>query len=347
MAHELSIQNGKAEMFSGNNVVPWHKLGTVVSGLLTAAEAIKAAHLDWTVKPMPISCNGIQLPFPNGDTADCWQGIVREDTGATLGVMRGRYETIQNKECFDFMDSLVSDGKLSYETAGALRGGKQVWMMAKYDGDLEINKDKHNQWLLLVSSHDGSYSLMVQWITERVVCANTLSIALKGATNQVKIRHTKTWEDKATEAKRILGLTENYFAKMQATLAGMNTAPITPEAAQAFTKLLFPAKDEKDVPTRTSNMRWGVERLFNRGAGNNGNSRWDMLNAVTDFADHHQTLRGPNSTRLESSLLGSGAVLKQKAFEYLTSEAIMADLLNKPHTTSQTTGSDFSRLINQ
>lgn len=214
MAHQISIQNGVAEMFSGNNVVPWHKLGTVVAGLLTAKEAIEAAHLGWLAKAMPVSVNGIELPFPSRDNStDCYQGITRDDTGACLGVVKGRYEIIQNAECFSFMDSLAQDGEIKYETAGALRGGRQVWMLAKYDGEIEINSDQHKMWLLLVTSHDGSKCLECCWVTERVVCANTLSIALHGKTNSIKIRHSADWEAKRDEAKRVLGLTKDYFAE--------------------------------------------------------------------------------------------------------------------------------------
>ena len=266
--------------------------------------------------------------------------------------MRGRYEPIQNRDCFDFMDTLTKGGQIKYETAGALRQGRQVWLMAKYDGEIEINQDKHEQWLLLVTSHDGSFSLMVQWVTVRVVCANTLSLALRGAKNQVKIRHTKSWEDKASEAKRVLGLTQDYFADMRQQLAGLNQEPLTQEDAQAFTRLLLPAKDENEVPTRTRNMRDHILDLYCRGAGNQGETRWDALNAVTDYADHHQTMRGDNSTRLESAMLGSGAQLKQKAFDLLTAEDFTAQLIGAKsfvpgHANRVIGGSDFSSLLDQ
>jgi phage/plasmid-like protein (TIGR03299 family) len=352
MSANISVQNGRAEMFSGNNVVPWHKLGNVVAGLLKAADAIVAAHLDWHVAGMKVNVNGQELKFPTADdSTDCYQGICRTDTGACLGIVKGRYTTIQNKDCFDFLDTLVSGGNIQYETAGALRGGRVVWMLAKYDGEIEINGDKHQQWLLCVNSHDGSTPLMIQWVTVRVVCANTLSIALKSAKNQCRIRHLKNWEDKANEAQRILGLTKEYFAEARKALAGLNQQPMTAEDMQAFTRLMFPAKDEKDVPTKTSNMRFGVERLFNRPeVGTNGASRWDALNAVTDYADHYSSLRGPNSTRLESSLLGTAGDLKQRAFEYLTNDDLMAQLLAKSYTpagTSAVGSQDFARLLNQ
>lgn len=331
-------------MFSGNNVVPWHGLGKVVSGLLTAQEAMDAAHLGWRVGAVPVVVNGKELSL------DDFQGIIREDTGDCLGITKGRYEIIQNKDCFDFLDILAGEGELKYETAGALRGGKQVWMMAKYNGGIKINGDQHEQWLLCVTSHDSSYSLMVQWVTTRVVCANTLSIALKGAKNQVKIRHTESWQEKSAQAKQVLGLTEDYFKAMQDKLAGLNEQPMTEEDMSAFATLMFPAKDEHKVPTKTSNMRWGVERLFNRGdeTGTYGKSRWDALNAVTDYVDHHQNLRGENASRLETALLTGGAQLKQKAYDLLTGEDLMLQLMvAKPYIPSvpNTTSEDFKRLV--
>lgn len=320
MSHELSIVNGRAEMFSGNNQVPWHKLGTVVSGTLTAQEAIKTAHLDWLVQSEPFI-------LQDGRTNKDYQVLSRTDNRAILAVMKQRYEIIQNAECFDFMDVLAGENQISYETAGALRGGKQVWMLAKYDGDLAINGDKHQQWLLLVTSHDGSYSLMLQWVTVRVVCANTLSIALNGASNQIKIRHCKNWECKADEAKRVLGLTQDYFSKLQVNLNGLNEKPLTVDGMAKVARSLYPAQDETDVPTRTRNIRTELVTLFQRGQGNVGRSRWDALNAVTDYIDHSATIRGENSTRLESALLTGGSEIKQRAFDLLTNNHRMEALV--------------------
>lgn len=354
--HELSTNKvtGRVEMFSGMGLRPWHGLGSIVQGRLSAVEAIVAAGLNWEVEGLPVSVNGRQLPFPSKeDSGDCWQGITRRDTGECLGIMRGRYECIQNSECFDFLDGLVQDGALQYETAGALRGGRQVWMMAKYDGQIKIAGDNTEQWLLAVSSHDGSYSLMVQWVTVRVVCANTLSIALKGAKNQVKIRHSKTWEGKASAAKKVLGLTKDYFTTVQDALAGMNDRLMSKEEMAVFSAALLPSSVPGVVPTRTANIRAEVNRLFERGAGNKGVSRWDALNAVTDYADHVQVLRGDNSTRLESALLGSGAQLKQRAFEMLSSDEVMADLLKRPHVPAASSAvaasglADFQDLLNK
>lgn len=358
MSHELSMQNGAAEMFSGSNTLPWHKLGTVVAGLLTAQEALSAAHLNWLVKGYPVTVNGKELDFPSpvinfsrrevSPTENTWQGICREDTGDCLGIMRGRYAPIQNAEAFDFFDRLVGDKKAVYDTAGALRGGRQVWLVAKVDGTIKVGRDDHEQYALMVTSHDGSYSLMCCFVMVRVVCANTLSIALDGAKNMVKIRHTKSWADKEAEARRVLGIGEKYFATVQEALGALGSHLLTPDQMADFSRVLVPCENEKDVPTRTANIRAELNRLFERGAGNQGATRFDAFQAVTDYADHVQTLRGANSTRIESAILGSGAQLKQKAFEYLTSEELMSALLNRPHAVAQAAASasgELARLL--
>lgn len=319
MAHELSIVDGKAEMFSGNNEVPWHKLGTVVQGLLTSAEAIEAAHLNWNVQACPITVNG------QVQSLEDYQGICRMDTGATLGVMKGRYEIIQNREAFDFMDSLAASGQIKYETAGALRGGKKIWLMAKYDGELMIGSDKTEQWLLLVNSHDGSSCLLLQWVSVRVVCANTLSMALGNVRSQVKIRHTTNWTDKAAEAKRVLGLTGEYFKTLGDALLPLASKRVTPSQAVGFVKTLIPSPADGSKPsTRTTNIRTQILDLFSGGNGNHGNTRYDLLNGVSDYTDHAMTIRADDNrkseARFESALMASGSELKQRAFDILADD---------------------------
>lgn len=347
MSHEISIQNGQAEIVCGQNQTPWHKLGTVVQGLMTSREALQLAHLDWTVKGMPVTVNGVRLPFPNGKTNDTWQGICREDNGACLGITGGRFTPIQNTAAFDWFDALIGQGEAVYDTAGALRGGSQVWLLAKVDGITRICGDEHRTFALLTNNHDGKGSLSCQWVTERVVCANTMAIALSGAKNIVSIRHTQNHTDKMDQAKTILGMGQKYFATVKDALETLGQSLLTPAQMSDFSKLLVPAQDEKEPSTRTANIRNEIATLFERGAGNKGQTRWDALNAVTDYADHNATIRGQN-TRLESALMGSGATLKQRAFDLLTSEDIMRELLNRPVATiaqNSASSADFAALL--
>lgn len=310
MAHELSITaDGRAEMFSGNNKVPWHGLGEVVAGTLSSSAAIKAAHLDWAVELR--SCQTADMIAIPGYWAS-----VRTDTNAPLGVVQGRYVPIQNVEAFDFMDSLVGEGHLTYETAGALRGGKVVWIMAQYNGPVKLGGDDHKHWCLLVTSHNGSKPLSVQWVSERVVCANTLSIALAGKQNSMTIRHSKRWKDKAEQAREVLGLTEAYFSALKERVDRLVEQALSEMDMREFTIKLLPS--EKDVaPKQTETARAEIVGLFNRGAGNRGKTRWDALCAVTDYADHVLPMRGA-TTRMDSAVLGgAGAGLKQRAYDLL------------------------------
>jgi phage/plasmid-like protein (TIGR03299 family) len=349
MGHDISIQNGKAEMFSGRGMVPWHHKqtnSTIVEGLLTAKEAIKAAHLDWTVSGRPVTVAGIELPFPTDKkSTGTWQGICRDDTNACLGITGGVYQPIQNAEAFSFFDSIIGEGKAVYDTAGALRGGEKVWLLAKVNGEIEINGDAHREYALMTTSHTGGNSLFMMYVLTRVVCQNTLSIALQGASNIVRVRHTSNWEDRRDEAKRILGIGEKYFGTIQEALAGMSEKLMTAKQMEDFTKLLIPAANEDELTPNLRNIRAEVNKLFCAGDGNKGQSRWDALNAVTDYADHVRNVKGQNS-RLESSMTGSGAALKQKAYDILTNEDVMGPLLAGTFVpTGRTVDPTFSALL--
>lgn len=343
MSNEISVNRntGRAEMFSGQNQTPWHGLGTVVAGLLNSADALKAAGLDWNVVSHPVFAQNGGLVKAEG-----YQGICREDTHEVLSIMSDRYQIIQNADAFSFFDAVTQSREAVYDTAGALHGGKRVWIMAKLPGSLFINGDEHSKQVLLVTSHDGSYSLMMQQVLIRVVCQNTLSLALAGATHQVKIRHTASWKEKEGEARRALGIAEKYFASVQEALSTLGGHLLSVAQMAEFTKALLPVDDEQNIPTRTQNIRSEVNRLFQRGQGNKGATRWDALQAVTDYIDHSATLRGENSTRLESALLASGARLKQKAFDYLRDDHLMGQLLARPVFAKSTTlAPDFQESV--
>lgn len=321
MAHLLSTNNGKVEMFSGNNIVPWHGLGEVVAGQLTAKEALKTAHLDWEVKREPIYTHFGNVPTQ----VEGYASITRQDNGKSLGVVGSRYTVIQNEVAFDFFDEVVGSGQAVYETAGALADGKRIWIMARIPGHLFIDSrpdDKLDKMVLLMNSHDGSRALMMQHVTTRVVCQNTLSAALSGATNQISIRHTKNFEGKVNEAQRILKVIHGYYDNLQAVINTLAAQEMNQDGMVKFTEKLVPAVLEpgEDLPTRTLNIRNEINMLFTRGTGNLGKSRWDALNAVTEYVDHNRSTRGDNEqeSRFSSSVLGSGNQMKNRALEILT-----------------------------
>ena len=171
MAHDLATTNGKTAMaYFGE--VPWHRLGTKLDNPATAEEAIQAAGLGYDVElTRLVTVNDI--PGPDR------RAVVRQDTNQVLGVVGTTYKPVQNRQCFGFMDAIVSEGAVQYHTAGALGKGERVWMLAKLPDEIRVKNsdDITEKYLLLSNSHDGSSSLRVHFTPIRVVCANTLAVA--------------------------------------------------------------------------------------------------------------------------------------------------------------------------
>lgn len=321
MAHQLTTnKDGKVEMFSGQNIVPWHSLGTICEGLLTTAEAIKAASLDWEVEKRPVTTDYIKDGVKEPQDVEGFSAVCRRDNNLPLSIVKDRYQLIQNVEAFDFFDELIGKGQSFLDTAGSLDEGRVIWIMAKLPGHLFIKSDPSDiteKNVLLVTSHDSRFSLQTSIVATRVVCANTLSVALRNATNCTKIRHTKSYKDKLEEAKKTLELANAYFDDLQGLMDKLAETPMSKDEMKVFTENLFPA-DSDEIPTRTLNTRETVQNLFVNGIGNKGRNQFDALNSITEFVDHHRGTRN-GTTRFESGLLGSGAALKQRALDLLIS----------------------------
>jgi phage/plasmid-like protein (TIGR03299 family) len=319
MAHCLSIQNGRAEMFSGRGINPWHGLGTVVEGLLTSKRALEAAHLDWRVESNPV-----YVDSQRGPTAvPGYKAISRGDTSAVLSIMKDSYHPIQNAEAFEFFDSVVGDGQAVYDTAGALHGGRRVWIMARLPKALFIEGDQLERNILLSTSHDGTSTMKLMQVTTRVVCQNTLTVALGHASNTVSILHRANYKDRVAEAQRALKISYGYFDQLGELIKSLAKAPMGRSEMSAFTRELLPTEEGEKAP-RSEKARGQIDDLFRRGIGNSGRTKYDALNAVTEYVDHHRTYGktsqgGKEETRFASTLFGSGAKLKARAVDLLTS----------------------------
>ena len=189
-------------MFSAREI-PWHKIGEVTEGALSSQEAIVKAGLDWTVSTRPIAT------FQEGnntdvssliDVEDFW-ATVRDTDDSVLGVVGNRYTPIQNLECFDFLDTVLDDSTAKYETAGSLYGGKVVWMMINLGKDVVVGEDRTVPYLLMTNSHDGSTAIKGVTTPIRVVCSNTLKLALNNSTTGFSFRHTTNVHGKLAQAR--------------------------------------------------------------------------------------------------------------------------------------------------
>lgn len=318
MAHELATANGKAAMMYCG-LEPWHRLGTRLSSPASAAEAIEAAGLGYGVDLAPlVTHSGIDVPQR--------KAVIRDDTTEVLGVVGNSYVPIQNRECFGFLDAVVTEGRLRYHTAGALGKGERIWMLAQLPGHVRVagTDDVTEKFLLLSNAHDGTAALRVFFTPIRVVCANTLSTAHRlGRKQGISIRHQGDLATKVRKAQKVLGLAQTYYDDLETKIKCLVNHQPTSKQLENFFQAVYPDSEAGSTP-RAENTRKTLERLFEEGRGQDiqgvRGTSWAALNAVTEFVDHHRPTRGSSEharadRRLRSQWFGSGARLKAHAWD--------------------------------
>jgi phage/plasmid-like protein (TIGR03299 family) len=292
-------------------------------------DAMKLAGLDWqVVKESLQDVNGVVVPT---------FGIFREDTRQFLGAVGDQYTPIQNRYAFDFCDTLIAaNGGTKYESAGALYQGQTVWCLAripKGDGEI-VPGDKQEMYLLFTSSHDGSKSATAKLVTVRVVCNNTLQMALRGGGQAIKIRHMPSAEKKLDFAKTFLSAAVKQADDVRAKLRELAERNMTKNTFTSILDRIFPVKKEEEkVNTRRDNTLAEIATLYQANDGKDGipsiqGSAYNLLNAITQWTDHKRGVRltdkraGMNeeSARAENALFGTGSMLKENALEIILEE---------------------------
>lgn len=323
MAHQIDQSTGKAAVFVTGEPA-WHRLGTVVENAVNSVEAIKLAGLDWEVEQWPVRAFNPDQP---GVEASCPGRVanVRTDTKATLGIVSTSYEVFQNREAFEFMDSLVADRLCMYETAGALFGGRQVWMMARIPSEYRVGGDDVvKPYILLSNSHDGSRALRVFPTAVRVVCNNTLTLAMKGAgeSSGLTIYHMGNLQDRIRQAREILGICAARFDQFDAEMHKLIERDLTDAETAEYFESVLPKSDSKLAET----FRAKTLAAFNDNLTSETNTldgmigtAWAAYNAVSEYADHQSRATGKpgheqDSRRFNSVFVGKANHMKQRAW---------------------------------
>lgn len=320
MAHELSFHNGKAEMaYAGAR--PWHGLGVQVPGLMKTEEALTAAHLTWGLKKIPLLSS-----FDLAVVPDCF-GIQRDDTNTILGVVGDRYTPISNKEAFAFFDGVLGESQAQIETAAALHGGSKVFMLARLPEVQEILPgDKMEQFLLVSTTHDGSSATEVMFTNVRVVCQNTLTAALRGQTNRIKIRHTANYKERMAQAERTLCASKSYWTEVQAMAKHLAETSVSRVEVGAFMDAMFPKKTKEDGnDAQVEKARNKFEQLLESGMGTEipgvRGSAWGLYNAYSEYLQYGRQVRGVSddaakvTKRWENIVFGNFGDDLQKALD--------------------------------
>jgi len=276
-------------MFSVREV-PWHGLGTVLDNPVNSKEAIVAAGLDWNVVTKEVFVGGVKA---NGYVAN-----VRDSDNSVLGIVTNRYSIIQNSEAFEFTDSLVTDGELTYETAGSLRNGKQIWLLGKLQKDNILGEDLE-PYICFTNTHDGTGAVKVCMTPVRVVCNNTLNFALRTAKRSWSTRHTGDIQTKIREAQTTLGLAQNYISELKLEAERLADIKVSDETIEGILDLMYPLKDDTSAlrKSRIDEIKTEFFRcLTTSDVMQYRGTAYGAMMAATDFADHSKPLRVTKSS---------------------------------------------------
>ena len=266
---------------------PWHGLGTIVKEAPTSADAIRLAGLDWSVVQEPIYTNFNRV-------VEGYRANVRSSDRKVLGVVSDRYKVVQNVDAFSFTDELLGKG-VRYETAGSLQEGKKVWLLARLPREYIIAGERISPYLVFSNTHDGSGSVKVAITPVRVVCNNTLNLALGTAKRSFSMIHTGNIQDKIQEAKDTLFMAEEYMDCLGVEFEQLRRQKITDAQVKEYVELLLPM--EKDpTPIQGKNIIRLREDMMKRyydapDLQKVGNNAYRFINAVSDFATHSNPLR--------------------------------------------------------
>lgn len=271
--------------------VPWHGLGTKVDEAPTSADALKLAGLDWTVSQKNIQvCGGSKIPNLKAN--------IRDSDNSVLGVVSERYQIVQNTEAFAFTDELVG-GEVHYETAGSLRGGRKVWILAKMP-TRQLVGDDVDPYLCFTNTHDGSGSIQVCMTPIRVVCNNTLNLALNSAKRKWSTKHIGDMSQKLEEARLCLNLADRYMGEMAEYADRLANKKVSDAELEKILDEMFPAKEDDSERKKTSAkmakdefmicyMRPDVAQFLN--------TAWGVVNAMSDMVTHSAPRRNTENYR--------------------------------------------------
>jgi phage/plasmid-like protein (TIGR03299 family) len=343
--HEIDITAGVAS-FANARTDHWHRLGQSVGHAMTAREAFDAAHLaGWNVRKMPLQVP--QHPTLTADGATTPDPLEVSDFYATvrtnpihggtdvLGVVGSKYVPVQNEASCDLLDALVDEaGDAHYETAGALRGGRETFITMKlpntmiFDG-VDGSQDRTDFYIAGLNSHDGSSAFRLLVTPVRIVCANTQSAAISRAKASFSIRHTGGAKALIAQARNALKLTWRYIEAFETEAAALYAQPMDTDQMRHFANTLLEVDDAGSAATLRNRRDkasgivtlWTSSKTITPIAG----TRWAAYNAVTEFVDHVVPVRGARTSGAASqaralrniSEAGSAQSLKAHAFRML------------------------------
>jgi phage/plasmid-like protein (TIGR03299 family) len=303
---------GEMATFASRREPAWHGLGTVINAeSLTYLEILEEAHmLGWNVRLLSKQESAPTLTFDKDEYFVVRNNPFIKDQVDVLGEVSQRYNVFSNENTFAFGDALVNAGDvrgetMSWETAGAINGGRTIFGSLALEREIRIDSngvdDVVKMFLLVASSHDGTSKLTVLVTPVRVVCQNTLNLAIRGAVQQFKIKHTQSMDGKVTEARDTLNLTDKYINVFEEKAANFFEKNVSNQEFWKIVEAIHGEKPEDNVKGRETRWQTKVDKAMelwtaDTQQGITGNA-WGALNTLTE---QHQWFRGVRKDNSEN-----------------------------------------------
>ncbi|MFS2139929.1 DUF932 domain-containing protein [Duganella sp. Dugasp56] len=312
MAHLL-------EQMAYVGAIPWHGLGNQLAANESIEIWAKQAGMDWQIREAPVRFmasevgnSGTIQSFPENKV------LFRSDTNSPLSVVSQRYKVVQPSEILEFYRDLSEVSGFELETAGILKGGRKVWALARTGQSSALRgNDVTNAYVLLATGCDGTLATTAQFTSIRVVCNNTLAVALGSSTGAVKVPHNTSFDPQSV--KRQLGISVATWDTFMYRMKGLSERRVMANEAANYVHRVFSNLDKTTSQNTNERAMAKVMALFDghgKGAelASSKGTAFGLLNAITEFVDHERRARSA-AHRLESAWFGQGAALKQKALE--------------------------------
>lgn len=315
MAHQI-------EQMAYIGDAPWHGLGNQLTQRQSIEVWQREAGMNWKIEESPVYYKADSIgPLGSIHSFADQKVLFRSDTKAPLSVVSNRYQIVQPQAVLEFYRDLTELSGYELETAGVLKGGRKFWALARTGQSTAIKgNDQVNGYLLLATSCDGTLATTATPTTVRVVCNNTLAIALNNACEPIKVPHSTRFDPRAVKSQLGIAVSQwDDFMYRMRTLAERKVQ--WHEAMGFFMSVLCDTQPNSPIPDVLPNERAlrKVQSLYEgkgRGAtlASAQGTAWGLLNAVTEYADHERRARS-NEYRMDSAWFGQGAQMKQRALD--------------------------------
>jgi phage/plasmid-like protein (TIGR03299 family) len=302
------------------NKVPWHGLGRRLAAEQPIEVWAERAGMNWRIEASDVRFDTGSAP-KDGLVFPGQKVLYRSDTNAPLAIVSDRYQVVQPSEILEFYRDLIDIGGFELETAGVLKEGKKFWALARTGQSVVLKgRDQVDGYLLLATACDGTLATTAQFTSVRVVCQNTLAVALGKGAGAIKVPHRSHFDAQAV--KRQLGVAVASWDEFMMQMKAMSECRVSAKTTEAFLQrvLTYPAASaaEQRIAVINDRAMKVVQELFaGRGMGASfgsaANTAWGLVNSVTEFVDHHRRARSDDH-RLDAAWFGQGAELKRRAW---------------------------------